>query len=110
VSSLETLMASLAKDPNGRVRLLFFDPHGRRRTVRLGQVNERQSETYKRNVEIIVGDLIVGRQHEDALSRWIAGLNPKIRTRLEKAGVIKGGQHAVVTLGSFSMSSSGRST
>jgi integrase len=81
-------MASIVNDPNGRKRLLFIDPGGQRRTVRLGKLNARQCETIKTRVEIVVGDLIAGRAHTDDVTRWLHELDGVLRKRFERAGLV----------------------
>jgi hypothetical protein len=53
-------MASIGIDPNGRKRILFIARDGKRKTVRLGKVAQRQAEAFKLKVEKIIGAEITG--------------------------------------------------
>ena len=47
-------MASISRDKNGTKRLVFNDQNRKRRFVRLGAINKKQSELIKSRVETIV--------------------------------------------------------
>ena len=44
-------MASIANDPGGRRRILFVNPAGQRKAIRLGKVSKRAAEAVKLHVE-----------------------------------------------------------
>src|SRR4051812_8172999 len=94
-------MASICDDPNGFKRVLFQDANGKRRAIRLGRATAKQAEALKAKVEAIVQDMILGRPHEDEVAKWLRGLNPQLRGRLERVGLVKGAGRAAMTLGAF---------
>jgi integrase len=94
-------MASITNDPGGRKRILFHDQHGKRRPVRLGIATMKQAEALRVKIETIVQDLTLGRPHDDEVTRWLRDLNPTLRGKLERAGLVKGTGRAAVTLGAF---------
>lgn len=47
-------MASIANDPSGRKRILFVDPSGNRKPIRLGRVSQRDAESIARHVEALL--------------------------------------------------------
>ena len=38
-------MASIVNDPNGRKRILFVAPDGKRKTIRLGKIDRKSAES-----------------------------------------------------------------
>ena len=56
-------MASISKgpkDPNGRKRILFVAPDGRRKTIRLGKAPIRTAEAVKVEVEHLLSAKVAG--------------------------------------------------
>ena len=95
-------MASISDDPNGRKRILFVGADGKRRPIRLGKASVRQAEAFKVKLEAIVADQIIGRPHEAEVATWLRDLDPKMRKRLERAGLATaGGGRGVTTLAAF---------
>jgi integrase len=86
-------MASIVTRQTGKGaglrRILFTAPDGNRREIRLGRLSMKRAEEFQRKVEAIVGDLLVGKPHEDEVSRWLRDLDSKMRRRLEKVGLAK---------------------
>jgi hypothetical protein len=62
-------MASIANDPNGRRRILFIAPDGRRKTIRLGKVPQRAAETIRVHVEHLVSAAASGHAPADTTTR-----------------------------------------
>jgi hypothetical protein len=60
----EMKMASIATDQNGRRRILFIAPDGRRPTVRLGKVSQRAAESVKHRVEQLLECKMLNRPME----------------------------------------------
>ena len=44
-------MATIGNDPNGRKRILFVAPDGKRKTIRLGKATMKQATAFKVKVE-----------------------------------------------------------
>ena len=53
-------MASLSTDPKGHRMIQFMAADGKRRTIRLGKVSRRQSESVKVRVERLVAAHLTG--------------------------------------------------
>lgn len=90
-------MASISREPNGRRRILFMAGDGKRKTIRLGKVNQRTAEAVK--VEALVAACITGHVVDDETSRWLAGLDQMMLDRLSGVGLIN--KQLVVMLGDF---------
>lgn len=94
-------MASIVNDPNGRRRVLFIAPDGKRKTLRLGKVSVKQAELVKLRVESLVSSLIVGHSPDDETSRWIASLDETMRDRLAAVGLAQPRAARSIALGAF---------
>jgi integrase len=92
-------MASIGNDPGGLRRILFFDPNGKRRTLRLGKVSKRQAEAVKCHVEQIVAAGITRTALPAETSRWIASLDAVLRDRLAAVGLAE--RRERLTLGGY---------
>jgi integrase len=84
-------MASIGLDRNGRRRILFVAGDGGRKTIRLGKMSQRQAEAFKVKVESLVAQIITG-SADDEVSRWMAGLDDLMHSRIAAVGLIKGRQ------------------
>ena len=91
-------MASIGTDPNGRRRILFVGGDGKRRTVRLGKVSQRQAEAFKARLEVLVGRRITGAMDDDT-ARWVAGLEDDAHGKLAAVGLVPPRSTAAVTVG-----------
>lgn len=92
-------MASIARDPNGRKRLLFHGSDGKRRCIRLGKVTQRQAESIKLRVENLVSASLTGHACDDETARWVASLSNALHDKLAAAGLVVKRQSA--TLAAF---------
>lgn len=81
-------MASIATEPNGRRRLLFSDSSGKRRTVRLGRIQQRHAEAIKLKVEALLSAEIAGRPPDDETARWVAGLDDALYEKFVAVGLL----------------------
>lgn len=63
-------MASIAKDRNGRKRILFVDSDGKRKTIRMGKISMKQAEPFKVRVEALIAGRFGAIDPETA--RWVA--------------------------------------
>lgn len=83
-------MASLANDPGGRHRILFFDGDGLRRTVRLGKIPIKQARRIHGHVEHLIAAQIDGSAPPEQTSRWLANdVKEPLRGRLVRVGLAK---------------------
>lgn len=92
-------MASIGKDTNGRKRILFVAPDGKRKTVRLGKATQKQAEAVKLKIEKLVSAKITGQSPDDDVSRWVAGLDETLTEKLAKVGLVE--QRASTSLKGF---------
>ena len=80
-------MASLANDPGGRRRILFLDPDGDRKTIRLGKISRRHAEGVKLRIEDLAGAKLSGCAPSDETSRWLATIDDGLRDKLAAVGL-----------------------
>ena len=80
-------MASIANDKNGTKRILFVDPSGKRKTIRLGKSSKRIAETAKGHIERLLSTKIAGHSPDPETANWLAGIGDVLHERLVKAGL-----------------------
>jgi len=81
-------VASIGKDPGGRRRILFIAADGKRKTIRLGRVNQRTAVAVKVKVEALNTAAITGQPVDDEVARWVAGLDTLMADKLASVGLI----------------------
>jgi hypothetical protein len=81
-------MASIANDSNGRRRIQFVAPDGRRRAVYLGKTDRKSAEGICRHVEALLAAKIGGQPLERQTAVWLAGIGPALRAKLARAGLV----------------------
>ena len=89
-------MASIGKDKNGRRRILFVAPDGKRKTIRLGKMPQRAAEAIKVKVENLVGSAVSGCGWDNETARWVAELDDTLANRLAAVGLIQGRERATL--------------
>lgn len=95
-------MASICKDAGGRKRILFVNPEGKRKPIRLGKVSQRAAESVKVRVEQLLESLNLNRPMETDLAQWVADLEPGMAKKLAQVGLIaKPEEKVAATLGPF---------
>ena len=95
-------MASISTDPKGKRRILFVNPDGDRKQIRLGKVSQRSAEGVKYRVEQLLESLNLGRSMQADLAQWVADLEPWLAKKLANVGLIpKPEAKAAATLGPF---------
>lgn len=95
-------MASIANDPNGHRRILFVDPQGERKAIRLGKASQRTAESLKYRVEQLLEAAQFGRPMENDLIEWVKNLEPKLAKKLANVGLIAAPEAKQVSaLGAF---------
>jgi len=96
-------MASISTNKkNGTKRILFRGADGERKSVRLGKVTMRSAESVKTKIEDLVTAATTGHTPADKTSRWIAGLEFELHSKLAKTGLVK--PRGVGALGDFTQS------
>jgi len=93
-------VASVSSRPNGRKWIQFVGSDGKRRTLRLGRVPNRYALATKVKVEDLISAKLTAHAPSDETSRWLAALDPQLRGKLAKVGLV-GETSKLVTLGMF---------
>ncbi len=81
-------MASISRDPNGRKRILFVAPDGKRKTIRLGKMSIRAAEAVKFRIEHLLAGKITGNAVEADTAAWVASLETAMAGKLAAVGLI----------------------
>ncbi len=92
-------MASISTDPNGNVRILFVGGDKKRRTVRLGKVNQKTAEAVKLRIEHLNSALTSNYALDPDTARWVAGIGDDLAEKLAAVGLIP--ERRSQTLGEF---------
>jgi len=66
----------------------FMAADGKRRTIRLGKMSRRQSESVKVRVEPLVASHLTGHAVDDETARWISDLDRQMAEKLARVGLI----------------------
>ena len=95
-------MASVIDDPDGRRRILFVDPNGVRRAVRLGKIDRKNADSICRHVETLLAAMINRHSMPRETAVWLADIGAKLHERLARAGLVEGRKRPEqVTLAEF---------
>ncbi|MEK7756675.1 MAG: site-specific integrase [Planctomycetota bacterium] len=81
-------MASVQNGKKGWT-VQFTNPQGKRKTISLGRVAEREAERFGRNVEKLIGAAGMSCAPDGDVIGWVAGLGESLRKKLAKAGLIE---------------------
>ena len=81
-------MASVINDPNGRRRIQFVSPDGKRKTIRLGKIDRKSAESVCRHVEALLTAKISGQPVPQGAAVWLASIGEKLRQRLVRVGLV----------------------
>jgi integrase len=92
-------MASISREPNGRRTVQFVGADGKRRSVRLGECNQRQAEIVRLHVERLAAAKRTGGNVPEDTARWLDQIGDILAERLAKADLIP--PRASATLGAF---------
>ena len=90
-------MASIARDSNGKKRIQFVTPDGRK-SLRLGKCSMRQAEAFKVKLENLLASRLAGGMGDET-GRWLADLPDDMHARLAKLDLVK--PKTSVRLGEF---------
>ena len=80
-------MASITRQASGRREIQFSGPDGRRRTIRLGPVDQKTAESTRLRVEELVAAATHGVAASFSTSQWLATLGDQMHGRLVRAGL-----------------------
>ena len=81
-------MASISNDPGGRRRILFINPNGERKTIRLGKVSQRDAEAFNLRVELLLVSQFTGNAIDAETARWVASRPKTVSDKLARVGLI----------------------
>ena len=81
-------MASITTANSGSKRALFYDETKTRRTVYLGRVSDKESETIRRRIEGILSSKILGSPMAQDDAAWLAK-SPALREKLIAVGLVE---------------------
>ena len=95
-------MASITTDRDGRRRIQFVAPNGKRRAVHLGKVSQRTAAGVKYRIEQLLESINFNRPMEADLIQWVKGLETSLAKKLARVKLIPDPKGApIVTVGSF---------
>lgn len=92
-------MATVINDPNGRRRLQFTAPDGKRKAIRLGKIPHRDAVSFKLRIEKLLGVLIVKSGLDRETAQWLADLDDRTHEKLARVGLVKARESQNATLG-----------
>jgi integrase len=81
-------MASVCNDPGGRKRILFVDPDGNRKPIRLGKMSIKDAESIARHVDALLAAKASGQAITLATATWLADIGETLHARLAAVGLI----------------------
>lgn len=81
-------MASIAKDPNGRKRILFVDGDGNRKAIRLGKMSLPDAREVKSKLEAILSAQVSRRALDNPTAAWVAEIPDSFAAKLAQVGLI----------------------
>lgn len=82
-------MASLIREKDGRRRIQFYDGNGKRRSIGLGTISDRNAERTRGKVEQLIEHTTVGTALAPDVSRWVSSLDKRLYMKLAKAGLVE---------------------
>lgn len=80
-------MASITKQANGRREVQFVGTDGKRRTLRLGRVDQKTAETFRVRIEEIMAARVTGDAISPFTAQWLRGLSDQFHDRFVRAGL-----------------------
>lgn len=82
-------MASISREPNGRWVAQFVDRTGRRRSIRLGRLTEREAANFRDGVDNLLAARRNGSLLDRATARWAADLPDGLANKLAKYDLVE---------------------
>jgi integrase len=93
-------MASISSESNGRKSIQFIASDGKRKSIRLGKMTQRQADRFKAKVENIIGAGFTGGVEEETAD-WLTKLDDRMYARLAAVGLVRERTGATALLGAF---------
>jgi integrase len=94
-------MASVCDDPNGRRRILFVDPDGNRKAIRLGKCDRKTADSVCRHVEALLASKITGQPLERSTAAWLSNIGDTLKAKLANVGLVEMESRQKPQVGSF---------
>ena len=82
-------MGSVIKDKTGLRRLSYFNVDGKRKTLYLGRITQKDAQRINTFVENLVNAQITKQPIDSETARWVAGLGDKLAGKLAGHGLIE---------------------
>ncbi len=80
-------MASVARDPGGRKRILVV-VNGERRTIHLGKADAKQADAFRTKVEALATAAATGTSIDHATAQWVGAIDGRLHASLARAGLV----------------------
>ncbi len=81
-------MASISRQKNGRRTIQFTGSDGKRRSIRLGKVSQRDAEAVKFRVEQLLAAKLTGHAMDSDTARWVVELPDSLVDKLARVELI----------------------
>ena len=81
------ILASISREPNGHRSIQFKAADGKRRTIRLGKVNQKTAEFIKTKVEALAASLASKILLDQETARWVGEIGVQLASRLAAVGL-----------------------
>jgi integrase len=85
-------MASISSDQNGNRTIQFVAGDGKRRSIRLGKMSLKQTESVKLRIEALNAVLIAGCSVDSDTAQWVAKLGDDMHAKLAAVGLVSARQ------------------
>ena len=83
-------MASLSRNPDGNILVQFVGTDGKRRSLRVGKLNDRNAARLQDRIEALVISMKMGTPLDDHTQQWLVTIaDTPLAKQLERAGLIK---------------------
>ena len=93
-------MASISRDSKTGCRSIqFVASDGKRKTIRLGKVSQKDAESIKLKVEALAVAVKAGLPFDNEVAGWLAKIGDDLHAKLTAVGLVKG--RATARLGEF---------
>jgi integrase len=93
-------MASISRDPSGNRSIQFVAADGKRKTIRLGKVNQHLADKIKVKVEVLAASVRAALPVDNETAAWLAKIDDDLAGKLAAVGLFAG-RLACPTLGDF---------
>ncbi len=92
-------MASISTDADGKRRILFVNPNGDRKQIRLGRMPMKAVQAINAKVENLLAAAVAGHAIDNDTAAWVGSRDRRLYDKLAAVGLIPQRQKA--TLAAF---------